>query len=189
VLIHFAGINTIIDYAPVILQSAGFTLDTALLATIGIGFANFLFTAISFWTIDLYGRRPLYIVGSLGMGAALCGMVLAAELGLFSGMSVLILIIVYLLFFCSCIGPVFWTILPELFQNEVRGVAMVYPVLMQWLANAIVVLVFPSAFESVGKSWTFGFLALTCLTQAWFAWRFLPETRDVSLEELNTNNT
>ena len=67
VLVHFSGINTIIDYAPIILKSAQFKIDAALFATFGIGIVNFLFTLVSFWTIDRFGRKPLYIIGSLGM--------------------------------------------------------------------------------------------------------------------------
>lgn len=59
ILIHFSGINTVIDYAPPIFQSAGWNLDAACLSTVVVGPTNFVFTAVSFWTIDRYGRRPL----------------------------------------------------------------------------------------------------------------------------------
>ncbi len=69
ILVHVSGINTIIDYAPTIFKSAGWKLDAALFSTFIIGITNFLFTLVSFWVIDRYGRKPLYIVGSLGMTA------------------------------------------------------------------------------------------------------------------------
>src|SRR3974390_684523 len=71
ILVHVSGINTIIDYAPAILRSAGWKLDAALFSTFIVGLNNFLFTLVSFWVIDRYGRKPLYIVGSLGMAVAL----------------------------------------------------------------------------------------------------------------------
>lgn len=71
VLVHVSGINTIIDYAPAILRAAGWKIDAALFSTFIIGITNLVFTCASFWVIDRYGRKPLYIIGSLGMTAAL----------------------------------------------------------------------------------------------------------------------
>jgi hypothetical protein len=61
---------------------------------------------------------------------------------------------------------------------------MIVPVLLQWVANAMVVLVFPFAFHQIGKVVTFGFLAVMALSQAIFTWRFVPETRNKTLEEI-----
>ncbi|WP_443747164.1 sugar porter family MFS transporter [Asticcacaulis solisilvae] len=184
ILIHLSGINTVIDYAPTIFKSAGFTLDAALFSTFIVGGANFVFTLLSFWIIDRVGRRGLYIWGSLGMAAALLGLVAAVLTGHFYGVTVLGLIVLYLLFFAACIGPVFWTLLPEIFPNGVRGRAMTVPVLTQWVANAVVVLLFPGVFHAVGQAATFGLLAAACLAQAVFALVFVPETRNRSLEEI-----
>ncbi len=184
ILIHFSGINTVIDYAPAIFQSAGWQLDAALLSTFVVGVTNFAFTAVSFWTIDRYGRRPLYIVGSLGMSVTLAALTIAVLLGQFHGPLVLVLILAYLVFFCSCIGPVFWTLVPEIFPNNIRGTAMIVPVLTQWVANAVVVLLFPAALHRLGQAATFGFLGVVSLAQALFTWRFVPETRNRPLEEI-----
>jgi sugar porter (SP) family MFS transporter len=184
ILVHVSGINTIIDYAPKIFISAGFKMDAALFSTFIIGLTNLIFTLISFWTIDRYGRKPLYIVGSLGMTVALVLLVITVLMNHFQGMLVLALILLFLAFFASCIGPVFWTLVPEIFPNRVRGTAMIVPVLTQWVANAAVVLFFPFAFSKIGKAPTFGFLAAMALLQAIFAWRFLPETKGKTLEEI-----
>jgi SP family arabinose:H+ symporter-like MFS transporter len=184
ILIHVSGINTIIDYAPTIFRSAGWKIDAALFSTFVIGITNFLFTLLSFWTIDRYGRKPLYIVGSLGMTSALVMLIATVVTGHFRGMLVLILILTYLMFFASCIGPVFWTLVPEIFPNYIRGTAMTVPVLTQWVANAVVVLFFPLAFNQIGKAVTFGFLAVMALTQAVFTRSFVPETKNKSLEEI-----
>jgi SP family arabinose:H+ symporter-like MFS transporter len=184
ILVHFSGINTVIDYAPTIFQSAGWKLDAALLSTFVVGLTNFTFTIVSFWTIDRFGRRPLYVLGSIGMAAALAVLALAAWLNHFQGAIVLVLILAYLVCFCSCIGPVFWTLLPEIYPNRVRGTAMVVPVLTQWIANAVVVQVFPSALHRIGPTGTFGLLAAVSLAQALFTWRWVPETKQRSLEEI-----
>ena len=184
ILIHVSGINTIIDYAPKIFLSAGFKVDAALISTFFIGVNNVVFTTVAFWIIDRYGRKPLYIAGSLGMTFALCGLLASVLVSHFQGPLVLALILLYLAFFSSCVGPVFWTLVPEIFPSDVRGTAMTVPVLLQWVANAVVVLYFPLAFDVIGKSVTFGFLALMSLTQAFFTWRFIPETKNKPLEEI-----
>ena len=184
ILIHVSGINTIIDYAPAIFLSAGSRIDAALVSTFIVGVNNVLFTTAAFWVIDRYGRKPLYITGSLGMALALAGLLTAVLAGHFHGVLVLVLILLYLAFFSSCVGPVFWTLVPEIFPSDVRGTAMTVPVLLQWVANAVVVLFFPYAFHVIGKAVTLGFLALMSLTQALFTWRFVPETKNKPLEEI-----
>ncbi len=101
--------------------------------------------------IDRLGRKPLYLIGSCGMAAVLFLLALAVVTGHFQGLLVLILILVYLAFFCSCIGPVFWTLLPEMFPNSIRGTALTIPVLTQWVANAFVVLLFLWSLTALGR--------------------------------------
>ena len=184
ILVQVSGINTIMDYAPAIFQSAGWKVDGALASTFIVGLTEFVFTILSLWMIDRFGRKPLYIVGSLGMTVTLVLLVVKALQGQFHGNFVLITILAYLAFFASCVGPVFWTLIPEIFPNDVRGAAMIVPVLIQWVANAMVVLLFPFAFHVIGKASTFGFLALMALAQGLFTWFFLPETKNKRLEEI-----
>jgi SP family arabinose:H+ symporter-like MFS transporter len=184
ILVQVSGINTIVDYAPSIFQSTGWKVDNALASTFIVGITEFLFTLVSFWVIDRYGRKPLYIVGSLGMALSLLSLVVAVLAGRFQGAIVLTLILTYLAFFSACIGPVFWTLMPEIFPNDVRGMAMIVPVLIQWVANAVVVLFFPFAFHVIGKAYTFGFLALMALAQGIFTWLCVPETKNKRLEEI-----
>jgi SP family arabinose:H+ symporter-like MFS transporter len=139
---------------------------------------------VSFWVIDRYGRKPLYIIGSLGMTAALVLLTSAVLMGRFHNATVLVYILAYLAFFSSCIGPVFWTLVAEIFPNDLRGTAMAVPVLTQWVTNAAVVLFFPLAFNQIGKAITFGFLATMALAQAIFTWFFVPETKNKPLEEI-----
>ncbi len=182
--VQASGINTVVDYAPKIFQSAGWTIDAALASTFVVGVIEFLFTLVSFWVIDRYGRKPLYIVGSFGMTLSLLALMITALAGRFHGTLVLSLVLTYIAFFCACIGPVFWTLVPEIFPNDVRGMAMTAPVLIQWVANAVVVLLFPHAFDVIGKGFTFSFLALMALGQGLVTWLYVPETRNKRLEEI-----
>jgi SP family arabinose:H+ symporter-like MFS transporter len=184
ILVQVSGINTIVDYAPAIFQSAGWKVDGALASTIVIGITELVFTLLSLWVIDRYGRKPLYIVGSTGMALSLVALMFTVMAGRFHGPIVLALILTYLAFFSSCIGPVFWTLMPEIFPNDVRGMAMTAPVLIQWVANAFVVLLFPYAFHVIGKEFTFGFLALMAFAQGMVTYLWVPETKNKRLEEI-----
>jgi SP family arabinose:H+ symporter-like MFS transporter len=87
VLIHVSGVNTVIDYAPSIFQSAGWKIDGALLSTFVVGLTELLFTLVAFAVIDRYGRKPLYIVGSLGMAATLTALLVTVLLDRFHARS------------------------------------------------------------------------------------------------------
>lgn len=184
VLVQISGINTIIDYAPIILKTAGWKIDAALFSTFVIGFVNLIFTLVSIWAIDKYGRRPLYIIGSAGMALMLLGLTIANLIGRFEGPVVLIFILVFIAFFAACIGPVFWTLVAEIFPNKIRGTAMSVPVFTQWIFNALVVMFFPWMLVNAGGTITFGFLALMSLLMMLFTIFFIPETKGKSLEEI-----
>jgi len=184
VLVQLSGINTIIDYAPKIFVSAGWKLDAGLFATFGLGIVNFVFTWVSILIVDKVGRRPLYIIGSSGMSVTLLGLTILGFTGNFTGLPVMILIMMFLMFFASCIGPVFWTYVSEIFPNRIRGTAMSVPVFTQWIFNALVVLVFPSMLSKLNAGITFGILFIFALGQLLFTTRFMKETKGKSLEEI-----
>lgn len=184
ILVQASGINLIIDYAPIVLKATGWKIGAALASMFAIGGVNFLFTLVSFWTIDRYGRKPLYLVGSAGMGAAMLLAVAVLLATPAQGAWLLGCMVLFIAFFASCIGPVFWTVLPEIFPNQVRASSMMVPVVVQWLANAAVVLAFPVALHHVGMTDIFLFLACMSILQAWFASRYLPETKGRTLEEI-----
>ena len=187
ILVQFSGINTIMDYAPAIFQLAGWKVDGALASTFIVGLTEFVFTLVSLGIIDRYGRKPLYIVGSMGMTVTLVLLVIASLQGHFHGDFILVVILAYLAFFASCVGPVFWTLVPEIFPNDVRGAAMIVPVLIQWVANAVVVLFFPYAFHVIGKALTFAFLAAMAFIQGIFTLIYIPETKNKRLEEIESH--
>ncbi len=183
VLVQVTGVNAIIDYAPKIFITAGFNIDSALFATFGLGLVNLIFTFFSIYFIDKIGRKPLYITGSAGMGIALLILSYMSFINRFEGLLVLSACIFYLAFFSSCIGPVFWTLVAEIFPNRIRGRAMIIPVVIQWLFNALMVWVFPEMLKFFRKG-TFLIIALLAIFQLIFAIKWLPETKNKSLEEI-----
>ena len=184
ILVQTSGINTIIDYAPIILKSAGNSIDVALFQTFVIGFINFGFTFLAIFTIDKIGRKPLYCAGACGMAVSLILLSITFFLGYTNSYVKLVLILLFIAFFAGCIGPVFWVLVSEIFPTKVRGAAMSLTVFTNWAANAAVVLLFPHVLHRFGGGATFGFLALMSTLMAVFAWVVLPETKKFSLEEI-----
>ena len=184
ILVQISGINTIIDYAPIILRAAGNAIDVALFQTFVIGFINFAFTFVAIFTVDNAGRKPLYITGALGMTGSLALLSVSFLLGEVQGLMGLILILAFIAFFASCIGPVFWVLMSEIFPGRIRGTAMSVAVFTNWFANFLVVLLFPYVLKRFSGAITFGFLAAMSLVMALFTWAFVPETRGKTLEQI-----
>jgi len=183
VFVQMSGVNAVIDYAPKILQGAGWDIDAQLFGTFGLGIVNVTFTFISIWAIDKFGRKPLYLIGSAGMTIALLILSYLSIVDKFEGALVFWTCMLYLAFFASCIGPVFWTLISEIFPNKVRGTAMSIPVFTQWFFNALMVLVFPIYFVNF-RSATFIAIAIMAFLQFLFTYKFVPETKGKSLEEI-----
>jgi len=183
ILVQISGINTIIDYAPKILLAAGVEIKNALLQTSLLGLINFIFTFVAILFIDKVGRRRLYLIGSMGMAVTLVLLALSFYLKM-SGIITLICIMLFLVFFASCIGPVFWTLVSEIFPNRIRGKALAFASFTQWIFNFLVVLLFPHFLALLGGAVTFLFLALMSLIQWLFTYFYVPETKGKSLEEI-----
>jgi len=183
VFVQISGINTVIDYAPKILLAAGVEINNALLQTSLVGFINFIFTFVAILLIDKLGRRSLYLIGSMGMVVTLIMLAVSFYLKM-EGIFTLICILLFIAFFASCIGPVFWTLLSEIFPNRIRGKALAFASFTQWIFNFFVVLLFPHFLASLGGAKTFLFLAVMSFLQWLFTYLYVPETKGKSLEEI-----
>jgi sugar porter (SP) family MFS transporter len=183
ILVQVSGINTIIDYAPKILLAAGVEISNALLQTSLLGLINFVFTFIAIGLIDRVGRRVLYLAGSAGMTITLILLAISFYLKL-NGVFTLVCIMLFLASFSSCIGPVFWTLVSEIYPNRIRGKALAFASFTQWIFNFLVVLLFPHFLKLLGGMVTFLFLALMSFIQWLFTYLYVPETKGKSLEEI-----
>lgn len=156
IFIQITGINTVIDYAPKILLAAGVEIENALLQTSLLGIVNFAFTFIAIWLIDKVGRKPLYLFGSMAMAISLLGLSATFYFKL-NSIFALISLLLFIASFASCIGPVFWTMIAEIFPNKVRGRAVAFASFTQWIFNFLVVWLFPHVLQTIGGSITFIF--------------------------------
>lgn len=182
------GINTVIYYAPMIVQSAGISSASgAILTTAGIGTVNVLMTVVSMWLIDRVGRRPLLLTGVAGMVVTLgsLGWVFhaASRAGVLSWLAV-ISMMVYVACFAISLGPIFWLLISEIYPLKVRSSTEGLAAMFNWTSNLAVSLTFLSLLHLVGPTrtfWLYGFFAVA----AWFfSYRLVPETKGRTLEQI-----
>ncbi len=178
-----SGINAIIYYAPRIFEMAGLGTSSALLSSAGIGLINFLFTLLALNFIDRFGRRLLMRVGSVGLVVTLGLVARAFAVQDFGGITVPLLLFVYIAFFAFSQGAVIWVFISEIFPNEVRASGQALGSFTHWIMATVVAFAFPILTEQFGPATLFGFFCLMMILQGLFAWRLMPETKGTSLEK------
>jgi SP family arabinose:H+ symporter-like MFS transporter len=178
------GINSIMYYAPVIFQKTGTGTDSALLQTVTIGGVNFLFTLVAIAWVDKVGRKPLLVVGTIGMAISLTALSLAFYMHRFEGFLILAFILLYIASFAASLGPVTWVAIAEIFPNKLRSKAMSVAVVALWLSNFAVISLFPVMLNRLGGGAAFLIFDVMCLLLILFVLLKFPETKGKSLEEL-----
>lgn len=179
---QFVGINVALYYAPRIFESMGAGTSASMIQTVVMGIVNVVFTFIAIQTVDKWGRKPLLMVGSIGMAIGMFGVAMLAFFNII-GISTLFFIILYTASFMMSWGPICWVLLSEIFPNKIRGQAMAIAVAAQWAANFFISSTYPSMMEFSGGL-TYGFYGLMSVISAIFVWKMVPETKGKSLEEL-----
>ena len=192
--------NIVVYYGPKILEAAGFRDIASLLGQVGFGVITLIFTIIAVFTIDRWGRRPLLINGMAGVTVllALIGILfyvgasgvswedgvahgtVSKTVGIWIG----ILICVYMACISISISAVIWVLTPEIFPNRVRGRAASLATLANWSTNAFSAFLFPIYVGQFGMHTGFFTSAVICLVATLVFWRFVPETKGKSLEEI-----
>ncbi len=189
VLQQITGINVFLYYAPTIFEKLGAGANAALWQTVVVGAVNLLFTVVAIWTVDRLGRKPLMILGSLGMGVSLVAIGLAACFQK-TQLWVLAFILGYIASFALAVGPVTWVILSEMFPTRIRGRSMAVATVLLWLANFVVSQTFPMMDDSqwlverFHHGFPFFLYAGFCVVTILVVWRFVPETKGQSLEAI-----
>lgn len=192
---QLVGINVVFYYGEVLWRAAGFSEANALLINVIGGVINVSATVVAILLIDRVGRKPLLLVGSAGMtvflgilavvfGSADVGPDGALRLSGAAGPVALVSANLYIVCFGISWGPVMWVLLGEMFPNQIRGAALSVAGLSQWGTNFLVTMTFPVLLAGVGLGGAYLTYATFAAISAFYAWRFVRETKGRTLEQM-----
>jgi sugar porter (SP) family MFS transporter len=188
------GINTVIYYAPTLLHQAGFGNSASLLANVGNGVVNVGMTIVAIWLIDKVGRRALLLGGTVGMAIAL--FVVAGTfafsgntLGHTASIVAVVSLVAYTGSFAIGLGPVFWLLISEIYPARIRGKSMSIATMANWGANFAVAVSFLTLLNAISNAGTFFLMGFLSLAAVAYFWRRVPETRGMTLEEIERQVT
>ena len=181
------GINTVIYFAPTVLENAGLGASAALLALVVVGVANVLLTVLSIRLVDRVGRRPLLVGGTsvMALGLTALGFLFLGGLtGTTEAVLATVALCVYVGAFAIGLGPVFWLLLGEMFPLRVRGEAASVATMINWVANLVVAVSYLSIIDAIGESATFWTYAVLAALSVVYMLRAVPETKGRSLTDI-----
>lgn len=196
---QFVGINVIFYYSTTLWQAVGFTSADSFLISVITSITNVVVTVIAILLVDRVGRKPILLVGSVGMTLSLGTMAVAFAFavknahGVVSlpgawGPAALVAANVFVVCFGASWGPLVWVLLGEIFPSKIRGKALGVGAGAQWLANFVVTVTFP-AMAGFSLWFTYGLYALFAALSFVFVFFKIPETRGMALEEAETTFT
>ncbi len=192
---QFVGINVIFYYGSALWQVVGFDEGDAFVISVITGVTNIVTTVVAIACVDRFGRKPLLLLGSVGMFFALGVMAWVfgtapvnaeglPQIGGASGMSALVAANVYIFFFGFSWGPVVWVLLGEMFSNRIRAAALAVSAAVQWIANFVVSTSFPPMATNLGLGLAYGAYAFFAAVSFFFVLFLIRETRGKELEEM-----
>jgi sugar porter (SP) family MFS transporter len=188
ILQQVTGINTVIYYAPTIVEFTGVNSSAgSILAAVGVGVINVAFTILALRLLDRAGRRTLLMIGVSGMvislfalGAAFTG----NSSSTFASVVAIGSLMVYVASFAISLGPIFWLLNAEIYPLSVRSKAAGVGTMANWTFNFIVSLTFLLLIEALGKSGAFWFYGAIGILTLIFCWKLVPETKGKHLEDI-----
>ncbi len=186
---QFSGINAILYYAPRIFELSGLSNSDSLFQSILIGITNSVFTMVGLILIDRVGRKILLITGSVGMSICLGLVARAFYTHEFSGYGLLIYLVLYIVFFGFSTGAVIWVLIAEIFPNRIRGKGQSLGSFTHWFFAALITFLFPviAKISQFGVGHAFMFFSIMMIIQAIVVWKYFPETKGRTLEDLGEN--
>ena len=180
---QWCGTNVIFNYAQEIFVGAGYDVDGMFIDIVITGIANVLFTFVALYTIEKWGRRTLMLIGAGGLGLIYLTLGTCYFLEV-KGVMMVVLVVTAISVYAMTLGPVTWTLLAEIFPNQIRGVAMAVCTFALWVGCCTLTFSFPSMNAALGSSGTFWIYSSICLCAFIFLWRRCPETKGKTLEQL-----
>jgi MFS transporter, SP family, arabinose:H+ symporter len=179
---QLSGINAVIYYAPRIFEMTGLGKDSALLSTAGVGLVNLIATFLGWYLIDRLGRRTLMFIGSIGYIISLALIAMAFFNESYAGVP--IFIFAFIAAHAVGQGSVIWVFISEIFPTSVRASGMAWGSLTHWVFAALIANFFPVFAEKLGGGPIFAIFSAFMVLQLLYTWLMMPETKGVSLEDL-----
>jgi SP family sugar:H+ symporter-like MFS transporter len=192
---QLVGINVVFYYGAVLWQSAGFSESDALLINVVSGALSIGACVVATLLIDRIGRKPLLMIGSIGMAVTLSTLAVVFANALVqeggnlqltgsTGPIALVAANLYVIFFNMSWGPVMWVMLGEMFPNQIRGSGLAISGLAQWGSNFIITMTFPILLVSIGLGGAYGLYAVFAVISIVFIAKFVYETKGIELEAM-----
>jgi MFS transporter, SP family, sugar:H+ symporter len=192
---QFVGINVIFYYSSVLWRAVGFSEQSSLTITVITGAVNIITTLIAIAFVDKFGRKPLLVLGSIGMTLTLGTMAYifgnapldaAGNPNLTGSAGTVALIAANLYVFCFGFswGPVVWVLLGEMFNNKIRAAALSVAAAMQWVANFVISTTFPPILQYFGLGSAYGLYTIAAAISFFFILFFIKETKGIELEDM-----
>jgi len=188
VLQQWSGINILFNYAEEVFRAAGFGVNQIFLDIVVTGAINLIFTLIAMAVVDRLGRRPLMLVGCIGIGISHLLAGLAYHTGQ-KGTRVLILTLCAIACYAMTLAPLTWVLISEIFPNRLRSLGVSAAVSALWISSFALTYSFPFIDRTLGNAGTFFTYGGICLAGAVFVFFWVPETKGQSLEELEVDAT
>lgn len=160
---QLSGINAIVYYGPTILLDSGISMSNSYHAQLFFGLANVLFTCFAIWKVDNWGRRPLYVFGTLGatLSLVVTGYLFTKNQEI-NNIALIISILSFMFFFAFSIGSLKFVVASEIFPNSIRARAMAISILVMWISDAIIGQLTPIILDAWGARYTFWLFAFFC---------------------------
>jgi sugar porter (SP) family MFS transporter len=180
---QWCGINVIFNYAEEVFAAAGYGITSTLFNIVLTGSVSLIFTVISMFLVDRWGRKGLMLTGAGGLALVYIVMAIGYYLQI-KGFFMLFWVVTAISIYCLTLAPVTWVLLSEIFPNRIRGHSMSVATFALWLACMVLTLTFPFLNKSFGASGTFALYSIICFLGFFYIWKKLPETKNKSLEQI-----
>ena len=178
---HLSGIAAIMYFAPNIINESIASVENAFLGAVLVGVVNSAFTFVAIMNIEKFGRRKLLLIGVTGAFLSLTGV------GILFAMDsnlVIIPLLFYVASFAFSFGPIVWVIISEIFPTNIRGLAVSIGSFSLMTTGFFITLTNPILIEAIRPSGTFFLYAILTLPAIWFIWKYVPETKGKTLEQI-----
>ena len=183
VLQQWCGINVIFNYAQEVFSAAGYGVSAIMFSIVITGIVNLVFTFVAIYTVDKIGRKPLMLIGSIGLAAAYALLGTGYYFNI-TGIYMLLLIVLAIAFYAMTLAPITWVIISEIFPNRIRGAAMSIAVFSLWVACIVITLTFPYLINGLGAHGAFWLFGGVCVVGFIVILKKLPETKGKTLEDI-----